>query len=182
MFCVVGTDISIPVLGDGLDIGKQFIINPLAGRKTDFFIAGGAVLGRILDRRARLLKHADTAWRLRRVASRGGVTAAVIAARHASTVDDLRFAGRIANRFEARTAGVLHLLGKRTFVMFKHYRIAKIVQLALGGWAGLWALAMTALLSCLFSSVRSRVFRIFFLRWLRRVDDRRIAHRQPAGA
>jgi hypothetical protein len=182
IFCLVGTDISFSALGDGLDMGKQFIINPLTGRKTDFLIAGGAVLGRIVDRRARLLKHADTAWRLRRVASRGGPTAAIIAARHASTVNDLRFAGRIASQFEKRTAGVLHLLGKRTFSMFKHYRIAKIVQLIMGGWAGLWALALTALLSCLFSSVRSRVFRIFFLRWLRRVDDRRIAQRQPAGA
>ena len=177
--CIVGSELFVSPIADGIDIVKQVIIHPLTGQETDFFIAGGAALSRFFDRRARLFKHADTAIRLQRVASKGGPTAAIIAARHASTVGDLRFAGRIANRFEGNTAGVLHLLGKRTFSMFKHYRIAKIVQLIMGGWAGLWALAMTALLSCLFSSVRSRVFRIFFLRWLKRVDDRRIA--QPAG-
>ena len=181
IICLVGTDFSFSALADTLDIGKQLIVNPLTGQQTDFFIAGGALFGRIVDRRARMLKQAETAWRLRRVAGRGGPTAAIIAARYANNVDDLRFAGRVADNFRGRSAGVFHILGKRTFLLFKHYRIAKIVQLIMGGWAGLWALAMTALLSCLFATVRSRVFRIVTLRFLRRYDERRIAHRQPAG-
>ena len=175
--CVVGSELTIPFYADVADLFRQLILNPLTGQETDPFIAFGAAMGRIFDRRAAMFKQVATAWHLRRVASNGGLTAAVVAARHASTVDDLRFAGRIASQHHGKTAGVLHLLGKRTFVMFKHYRIAKVIQLALGGWAGLWALAMTALLSCLFSSVRSRVFRIFFLRWLKRVDERRITRR-----
>jgi hypothetical protein len=69
------------------------------------------------------------------------------------------------------------LLKSRAFGVFKHYRIAKSVQLALGGWAGLWALAITVLLSTLFSVVRSRVFRFISLHWLRRIDERRIARK-----
>jgi hypothetical protein len=179
--CIVGAEIAIPFYADVADIVRQTVINPLTGQKTDPFITIGATIGRVFDRRVRLFKQASSARHLRHVANKGGLTAAVIAARYADNVAELRFAGRIANQFEKRTASVLHLLGKRSFGLFKHYRIAKVIQLALGGWAGLWALAMTVLLSCLFSTVRSRVFRFFFLRWLRRVDDRRIAQRQPAG-
>jgi hypothetical protein len=181
ILCMVGTEFTVPFYADVADIVRQTIINPLTGQKTDPFIAIGAAVGRIFDRRVRMLEKASSARHLRHVANKGGLTAAVIAARYTDNVAELRFAGRIANQFEKRTSGVLHLLGKRTFGLFKHYRIAKVVQLALGGWAGLWALALTVLLSCLFSTVRSRVFRFFFLRWLRRIDERRITHRQPAG-
>jgi hypothetical protein len=109
------------------------------------------------------------------VAKTGGYSAAVAALRHADDLDQLRFTSRLANQFQQNTAGILHLLKSRAFGVFKHYRIAKTMQLTLGGWAGLWALGLTALLSTLFSVIRGRVFRIITLRWLRRIDERRIA-------
>jgi hypothetical protein len=173
--CIVGAEFALPLYADVADIVRQTVINPLTGQKTDPFIVIGAAVGRIFDRRVRMFEQASSARHLRHAANKGGLTAAIMAARYADNVAELRFAGRIANQFEKRTAGVLHLLGKRTFGLFKHYRIAKVVQLAMGGWAGLWALAMTILLSTLFSVVRSRVFHFFTLRWLRRIDERRIA-------
>jgi hypothetical protein len=180
IICIVGSEFTIPFYADIADFVRQIAINPLIGQETDPFVVMGAVLGRVLDRRAHLLKHADTARHLRYVAGYGGINAAVIAARHARNVDEMRFAGRIARQFEGHTAGILHLLGKRTFSLFKHYRIAKSIQLALGGWAGLWALATTMLLSTLFSAVRGRVFKFITLRWLRRIDERRLARKAAA--
>jgi hypothetical protein len=124
-----------------------------------------------------LTRHFDN---LHVVYKAGGMSAVVAALRHADDLDQLRFTSRIANQFQDKTAAVLHFLKSRTFGLFKHYRIAKSVQLAMGGWAGLWALAMTALLSTLFSAVRSRVFRFITLRWLRRIDERRIAREAAA--
>lgn len=109
------------------------------------------------------------------VTKTGGPSATVASLRYADDLDQLRFTSRIANKFDKNTAGLLHLLKSRAFGVFKQYRIAKAMQLAFGGWAALYALALTMLLSSLFSLVRSRVIRIVTLRFLRRLDERRIA-------
>jgi hypothetical protein len=56
------------------------------------------------------------------------------------------------------------------------------MQLIFGGWTALYALALTMLLSSLFSLVRSRIIRIVTLRFLRRIDERRLARRTPSAA
>jgi len=189
----IGTDLVVPLYGDLRDAGVQ-LWRYAHEQEVDGVILGLAAAGLALPVAQAATDPLKAVLRLRRVnpglATRlrgldgaalrtaggdvagifasGGRRATAAALRTAETAEDLTVFRRIARTFGAEADGYITILGRRTGMMYRTWRLTMPLAVKLLALGSLLSMAGALLAASLSHAATSRLARILGLRWLAR--------------
>lgn len=187
----IGTDLAVPLFGDLRDATVQ-LWRYAIGREVDGFILGLAAAGLALPVVQAATDPLKAALRLRRaepalatrlrgmdgaalrtagsdvagIFASGGRRATAAALRTAETAEDLTVFRRVARTFGAESDGYITLLGRRSGMMYRTWRLTAPLALKLLALGSLVSMAGALLAASLWHAAGSRLARIVGLRWL----------------
>jgi hypothetical protein len=187
----IGADLLVPLYGDARDAAIQ-LWRHARGQEVDRIILGLAAVGLALPVAQAATDPLKAALRLRRanpkllarlrgldgaalrgtggdvagILPSGGRRTTVTALRAAETAEDLTVFRRIARVFGAEADGYIAVLGRRTGMMYRTWRLTAPLAIKLLALGSLLSMAGALLAAALSQAATGRLARIVGLRWL----------------